>query len=74
MKPTEKQLHILHLWEIEAGDRYTGATLLLNGNIVVHILQRTVTMATMTTYPMRFVYDPEGNLIECYTPGMNSAN
>jgi len=72
MKPTTKQLHILKLWEIEAQERYTGASIMDNGNMVVYVLQKAVTMATNTTWPMRFIYDTEGNLIECYTPGMNN--
>lgn len=71
MKPTLKQLHILKLWEIEAEERYTGASLRDDGNMVVYILQRAVTMSSTTTWPMRFIYDQEGNLIECFTPGMN---
>ena len=71
MKPTDKQLHICELWCIEAGERYTGATVLEDGNLVVYVLQRAVTMSTTTIVHMRFKYDPEGKLIECYTPGIN---
>ena len=70
MKPTDKQLHICELWCIEAGDRYTGATMLDNGDMVVYVLSRAVTMATTTIVTMRFLYDKEGKLIDCFTPGL----
>lgn len=70
MKPTDKQLHICELWCIEAGERYTGATILEDGNMVVYVLQRAITMSTTTIITMWFVYDPEGKLVDLYTPGI----
>lgn len=69
-QPSEKQRHICQLWCIEAGDRYTGSTITDDGMMIVYVLQKAVTMSTMTIVPMRFMYDSEGKLIDCFTPGL----